>query len=397
MEANNKAAKQGMTRRTFIKKTGITIFILTSGSIAFRALDQGVFSSSSGPAYEPWDISKNEYDGPLALVADAILAANPHNSQPWLFKVTDTQIELFADEARNLGAMDPFRREMFMGLGCAIENLMLSAAYNEYNPTINYFPHASDPNYVARITLEQGSKKESALYKAISIRHTDRGAYDIERPIPAEIFQHIDNVIEEKEKVKLTWFKTEEEKKLIGDLIVNATAAIIQDYDMSTSSNMWFKENWDDLQESRDGITLDAQGESIWTRAMGKILQPLSDDQNNQFWLKSTRERHTATAGAYGLISVRDASDNLERMLAGRAWQRIHLYGSTQNIGMHPLNQPNEMSDREKYLGTKEKFGMELKKITGDSSWQGLFLFRLGYALKDTLPSPRRSVDQVTF
>ncbi|WP_067725866.1 hypothetical protein [Oceanobacillus damuensis] len=97
------------------------------------------------------------------------------------------------------------------------------------------------------------------------------------------------------------------------------------------------------------------------------------------------------------MISVRDAMDNTERMLAGRAWQRIHLYGATQKMGMHPLNQPNEMSDREKYLGAKEKFGLELKNFTDDPSWQGLFLFRVGYALNNTLPSPRRSVDQVTI
>ena len=36
-------------------------------------------------------------------------------------------IEVFADRARNLGAFDPFRREMHLGLGAAIENLVLAA------------------------------------------------------------------------------------------------------------------------------------------------------------------------------------------------------------------------------------------------------------------------------
>ncbi len=56
-----------------------------------------------------------------------ILAANPHNTQPWLFQVGATRIELFADIRRNLGAFDPYLREMHIGLGCALENMTRTA------------------------------------------------------------------------------------------------------------------------------------------------------------------------------------------------------------------------------------------------------------------------------
>lgn len=46
------------------------------------------------------------------------LASNPHNSQPWLFRMTDTEIDLFADPSWQIGIIDPFRREMYIGLGC---------------------------------------------------------------------------------------------------------------------------------------------------------------------------------------------------------------------------------------------------------------------------------------
>ena len=54
-----------------------------------------------------------------------ILAANPHNTQPWLFKIADTRIDVYADRARNLGSFDPFLREMHIGLACAVENMVL--------------------------------------------------------------------------------------------------------------------------------------------------------------------------------------------------------------------------------------------------------------------------------
>ena len=62
---------------------------------------------------------------------------------------------------------------------------------------------------------------------------------------------------------------------------------------------------------------------------------------------------------------------------------------------MQPLSQLNEMVDRQKSLNITEHFGDELKKITGDSSWSGLFIFRIGYPLKETHLSPRRSISEV--
>lgn len=57
---------------------------------------------------------------PVALVAAAVLAANPHDTQPWLFQVGEDSIGICADLSRNLGTMDCRLREMHLGLGCAI-------------------------------------------------------------------------------------------------------------------------------------------------------------------------------------------------------------------------------------------------------------------------------------
>ncbi|WP_052360739.1 Acg family FMN-binding oxidoreductase [Oceanobacillus manasiensis] len=396
MSAKEKKALDNITRRTFIKKLGGGILVVSFAGLTWRMFDQGVFSTGEGPAYEPWDTDKEILESkPLALVSDAILASNPHNTQPWLFKVTDSSIELYADESRNLGAFDPLRREMFIGLGCAIENLMLSAYAHGYEPKLRYKPNSLEPACIARIDLTQSEKDTSPLYKAIPQRHTHRGEYNTDRLVPKTTLRDIENLIKDEKKVNVSWFSSSKEKQNIGDLIVEATEAIIADEEMSAESNKWFKENWKDIQEERDGITLDAQGSSFFIRSMGKILPPMSHESNNQFWLSSTEKVHTATAATYGVISVRDANDNVQRARAGRAWQRIHLHGTNIGLGMQPLNQLNEMADREKKLRIKEHFGNAMKEITGDSAWKGIFIFRCGYPLKETHPSPRRSVDDV--
>ena len=68
----------------------------------------------------------------LALVRAAIVAANAHNTQPWFFRVQSSRIEVMSDISRNIGTVDPLLREMHIGMGCALENLMLAAAAHGY-------------------------------------------------------------------------------------------------------------------------------------------------------------------------------------------------------------------------------------------------------------------------
>ena len=116
-----------LSRRGFLRTSGRAAggaIVVAVGGLGGRAWAQGVFGDLyAGPAFEPWrDWRRGRHQGSLGLVAAAILASNPHNSQPWLFRVGERHVELFADPSRHLGTIDPFRREMHLGLGCALES-----------------------------------------------------------------------------------------------------------------------------------------------------------------------------------------------------------------------------------------------------------------------------------
>src|SRR5512135_2040753 len=88
--------------------------VLAAG-IGYRIWDRGVFAGPQGEAYLPWaNWQGSPVDGIARPLSAAILAANPHDTQPWLFELRNESITVYADRARNLGSFDPFRREMHL-------------------------------------------------------------------------------------------------------------------------------------------------------------------------------------------------------------------------------------------------------------------------------------------
>src|SRR6266700_6437821 len=217
-----------LSRRKVLALAGSGTLVLVVGGGVWRATDQGVFSTGEGPAYEPWDDWHTASRGPGDLVRAAILAANQHNSQPWLFQITQKRIDLFADRRRNLGTVDPFLHEMHIGLGCALENLLVAATANGYRPQVSLLPDALDETWVAHIDLVPGVVTVSDLYQAIPQRHTNRYPYDTGRPVADATLGTLSRLSDDPQ-VKVFWFTSRSMRKQVGNLLVDAVHASVLD------------------------------------------------------------------------------------------------------------------------------------------------------------------------
>jgi nitroreductase len=392
------AVRCHMNRREFLKRAGIgagAVLIVAGAGTTWRAVDQGVFATDEGVAYQAWGAWDAPTDAPLLpLVRAAVLAANAHDTQPWLFALGANRVDLFADLARTIGALDPLRRELYLSLGCALENLTLAARARGFTPAITLLPTPGDATHVARVDLTPGAAVISPLYTAIPQRHTNRGAYDTARVVEASVLAALGALATDPDTA-VVWLTTAASMRQFADLTLRATAAIIADPEQARDDFAWWRGDWQAIQAHKDGITLDPAGLPTLTRALGKILPAQALAAYDQAWLDGMRDRQVGTAAAFGLLVARDGGDNAQRLAAGQLWQRLHLSATTQGLAMQPLCQVPERIDREQATGGAPVITRAFAGLLPTPGSQAVMAFRIGYPTLTAHLSPRRPAEEV--
>jgi len=80
----------------------------------------------------------------------------------------------------------------------------------------------------------------------------------------------------------------------LGCAVENLTLA---DPQQAADDFCWYRSSWHDVQTHKDGITIDPSGQSPLIRAVSKLL-PTTQKQDNDGWLRGTRDTQLPTADA---------------------------------------------------------------------------------------------------
>lgn len=127
-----------------------------------------------------------------------ILAPSTHNSQPWLFRIKENSVEIYSNSLIHIKEADPKGRDLYISLGCVIENIVIAARYFGMFKNIAY-RIGELPGLVAEIFfIESGAKNlmYQDIFETIVTRVTARGMFT-SAEIPPRIFEDLSTLSNE--------------------------------------------------------------------------------------------------------------------------------------------------------------------------------------------------------
>lgn len=120
------------------------------------------------------------------LVRYAILAPSTRNTEPWRFRVEGSCITVMADLSRAQPVADRQHRELYLSVGCAIENLSVAAEQFGFRHVIAYFPRWPDEQVAASIAFRPGGgrrpERRGLTLQSLLVRRSAHGRF-VDRPI----------------------------------------------------------------------------------------------------------------------------------------------------------------------------------------------------------------------
>ena len=153
----------------------------------------------SRSSQNPREVSADDFPGHAStedqlkfLVNYAVLAPSVHNTQPWLFRILDRTVEIYADRSRALPVTDPEDRSLVISCGSCVGLFRTTLEAFGFDVTCSIFPDLSDPDLMARIVVEPRSSDapvNASMLRAIKTRNTIRRGF-MNLPLPTPFMEY---------------------------------------------------------------------------------------------------------------------------------------------------------------------------------------------------------------
>jgi hypothetical protein len=331
------------------------------------------------------------------VLSYAILAANPHNSQPWLVDLRrELGFDLHVDPERLLPGSDPPFRQTHIGQGTFLENADLAARELGYRSEIQYFPDGMygetelEPKPVARVELVRDPDVErDPLFAVLTARQTNKRAFD-GSPIAAEEIRALERAYDA--STYTLWIaEPHAQVERLAELARRGMQAEVASQARTLETLEWFRFNDDEIERHRDGFGLAAGGMSWPMRWIAETFvlsrkRTLADPSRFSREAVEITARQAVSAAAFGWITS-PRNSRLDQVLVGRAYERVNLTAAALGLALHPFSQP--LQEYPEADALRKEF-YEATAIPPGHTVQ--MFFRLGRA-RPTTHTPRRSVE----
>jgi alkylated DNA nucleotide flippase Atl1 len=361
-----------ITRRDILKLIGVSAVAITAGAILDTTRPWQNYSSEAAWIARPLNLQAQGNEMLQEMLRYATLAPSGHNTQPWKFAVSSDHIRIRPDLERALPVVDPDHRELWISLGCALENLLLAARAFGYAPQVTY----PDTNTWIDVALQPGSSIQDALFAAIPQRQNTRSEYDGQELTEKELTQLRTLPLEE--GIRLHFFTGQSALAQLVDSVNQGNLAQYADVAFLNELVTWLRFNKKEALSAQDGLFSRCSGNPEVPRWFGKVFV-MSTKPTQQAEVDA--KKLLSSSGAVIIASNGDSPSEWVR--TGQVYERLALLMTSLNIRSSFLNQPIEIA----------QVRGQVQKLLGDTSLPQLLL-RFGHA--DPMPrSLRRPVESV--
>ena len=313
-------------------------------------------------------------DGGLAeIIRFATLAPNGHNTQSWLFSVSERTFDVAADLRRRTPVVDPDDHHIYVSLGCAAENLALAAAATGRFGEVDIHDDGS-----FRYAWKPGRMARSPLVDVIPHRQSTRSLFDA-APVPTASLQQLEAAAGAR-GVRVVIITARDALTRLRDLIVDGNHRQLADPAFVAELKSWIRFSSSSAIDHGDGLYGPVTGSPTVPDFIGRIgfdmfFDPAAEDAKCAAQMDSS-------AGV--AVFLGDRADRQHWVKVGRAAERFMLTATQLGLATAFLNQPIEVPELRD----------DLAKLVGERGLRPDLLIRFGRAT----PMPyslRRSIKSV--
>lgn len=309
----------------------------------------------------------------IQIASYASKAPSGHNTQPWKFHITDSTITVLPNLDVALPVVDRNNRELFISLGCAIENLCIAASYFGYT---THIIECSIEAIILELT-KNALTIEDSLFHQIEKRQTNRNIYNGNK-ISDGILQQLQSIPKEN---GIQFYFTEINTPFantITQYIMKGNEIQMADIAFKNELLSWMRFNKKQVEATHNGLSYLVFGNPPLPRILARPIVSLFLKPNAQN--KSDRKKIDSSSH---FVVCTTKQDTIEEWInLGRTLQRFLLKVTEIGISYAFLNQPCEVA----------ALAFDLREKLPVNKEHPTLIMRIGYA-KQIPYSPRKKIE----
>ena len=278
----------------------------------------------------------------LTLIKAATQAPSGHNSQPWWFETTDHSIVIKPNFEKALPAVDSQHRELFISLGCALENLCMKATELHYQTQVSF----SDEGVITVELQKSEAVVPDPLASVIEKRQTNRSEYEDKNIDPVLLQSLMDRLYKEEPEAKgqvrfYAFAKDTPPFETLIQAVLQGNTVQMGDPAFKNELLSWIRFNKKHSESTHDGLSYAVLGAPNLPRWVTEpiVKASLKAKTQNKTDLKKIQ------SSSHMVLLTTEKNDIATWIQTGRTLERFLLLLTQEGIAHAYLNQPCEVPE----------------------------------------------------